>query len=67
MCECPTIEAQKNLVRKLHAEEGRGPNFERESDILHDMSMDEMAAKYREVHGLPPNAKTPYCGKRWSE
>lgn len=61
------IEAQRKVVNDAYDRYGfHSPEYQQSFDRLHDMRMDFMADGYRSERGLPPNAKTPYCGTRWS-
>jgi hypothetical protein len=50
----------------LNAYSANPEQYEKLFARLHDLRMDHMAQNYREIRGLPPNAKTPYCGTRWT-
>ncbi len=58
------IEEQAQRVREAYARTGNcNPEFELESDKLHDMRLAQMANDFRAERGLPSDAKTPYCPK----
>lgn len=62
------IEAKRRQVLEAYLKHGVGSSeYEEAFDELHDMRMDAMAEGYRHERGLPPGAKTPYCGSRWSQ
>lgn len=56
------VAAQAQKVRQAYAKTGDcNPEYRREFDVLSDMRRKEMADKFRDERGLPPDAKTPYC------
>lgn len=61
------IEAKRREVNQAYERHGfHSREYQQGFDQLHDMRMDFMAQNYRKEWGLPPDAKTPYCGTRWT-
>lgn len=52
---------QARIVNAAYWKTGTvNPEYEREFETLADMRRANMADKFRDARGLPPNAKTPY-------
>lgn len=61
------IDVKRREVNQAYAVYGfNSQEYQQGFDELHDMQMQFMADNFRKERGLPPNAKTPYCGSPWS-
>jgi hypothetical protein len=62
MISLQKIQAKRQQVNDFYVKYGfNSPEYNKAFDQLHDMNLLYMADKYRSIHGLGANSKTPYC------